>query len=99
MVEEWDRGYSDYIDGNGRNWGYLTFLLENGDKIYGRFDGNAQTVIAADGSKKSSGIGTATLSGGTGKFRGIRGTIRNSYVFDPGKGYNTGQAEGDYWIE
>ncbi len=98
VVEEWDRGYSDYIDGNGRNWGYITFLLENGDKIFGRWDGNAQTIIGSDGAKKSSGISTETLSGGTGKFQKIRGTIRGSYTFDPGKGINTGHWEGEYWM-
>ena len=97
-VEEWDRGYSDYIDGNGRNWGYITFLLENGDKVFARWDGNAQTIIGSDGAKKSSGISTAILSGGTGKFQKTRGTIRGSYTFDASKGINTGQWEGEYWM-
>lgn len=98
VVEEWDRGYSDYIDGNGRNWGYITFMLENDDKVFGRWEGNAQTVVGSDGSKKSSGISTVVLSGGTGKFQKIRGTIRGSYTFDPGKGINTGHWEGEYWM-
>ena len=98
VVEEWDRGYSDYIDGNGRNWGYITFILENGDKVFARWEGNAQTVIGSDGAKKSSGTSTVVLSGGTGKFQKIRGTIRGSYTFDPGKGINTGHSEGEYWM-
>jgi len=34
-VEEWDRLYTDYTNGNGRNWGYWVQTLENGDKIFG----------------------------------------------------------------
>jgi len=69
VVEEWNRGYSVYVDGNGRNWGYSTFVLENGDKVFARWDGNAQTVIGTDGAKKSSGIGTSMFNGATGKFQ------------------------------
>lgn len=98
VVEEWNRGYSDYVDGNGRNWGYTTFILESGDKVFGRWDGTAQTVIGSDGAKKSSGIGTMNLTGGTGKFQKIRGTFRDSYTFDASKGINTGQSEGEYWM-
>ena len=99
VIEEWDRGYSDYIDGNGRNWGYITFILENGDRVFGRWEGNAQTVIGSDGAKKSSGISTVILSGGTGKFQKIRGTMRGSYTFDLSKGINTGHWEGEYWMD
>lgn len=98
-VEEWNRGYSDYVDGNGRNWGYTTIVLENGDKIFGRWDGVSQTIISADGSKKSSSISASTFTGGTGKFQKIRGTFRGSSTFDAGKGINSGQVEGDYWME
>lgn len=98
VVEEWNRGYSDYVDGNGRNWGYTTFVLENGDKVFARWDGNAQTVIDSGGAKKSSGTSTSILTGGTGKFQKIRGTMRGSYTFDPGKGINTGHSEGEYWM-
>jgi hypothetical protein len=99
VVEESDRGYSDYIDGNGRNWGYSTFVLETGDKVFARWDGNAQTVHNSDGTKKSTGISTSIFSGGTGKYLKIKGTLRGSYTFDAGKGINMGQWEGDYWME
>ena len=99
VVEEWIRGYSDYVDGNGRNWGYSTYQLENGDKVFTRYEGNSHTLIASDGAKKGSGISTGVLIGGTGKFRTIRGTMRTSYSFDPSKGYNNSQSEGDYWMD
>ena len=58
-----------------------------------------QTVVAANGSKKMSGLGVITLTGGTGKFRGIRGTLRGTVVFNPREGYIERQNEGEYWIE
>lgn len=99
VIEESDRGYSDYIDANGRNWGYSTFVLENGDQVFARWDGNAQTISGSDGTRKSTGISTSILIGGTGTFQQIRGTIRGSYTFDASRGINTGQWEGEYWID
>ena len=98
LVESWTHGYSDYIDTNGRHWGYATYILENGDKFFARNDGSSQTVVNADG-KKSTATGVTTLSGGTGKVRGIQGTLRYVVIFDPKAGLNEGQVEGTYWIE
>ena len=69
-VEEWNRGYSDYIDLNGRAWGYRITILENGDKIFGESSGTTQTVVAADGSKKTTYSGVVVYTGGTGKYQG-----------------------------
>jgi hypothetical protein len=99
VVEEWNRGYSDYIDINGHAWGYGIYILENGDKIFTRLDGTSQTSLNPDGSKKSTYTGTWVLTGGTGNFRGIRGTLRATARFDPKTGFNEGQVEGEYWIE
>ncbi|HTS51690.1 MAG TPA: hypothetical protein VMH26_00290 [Burkholderiales bacterium] len=98
-VEEWDRGYSDYTDTNGRAWGYGIYFLENGDKIFTRLDGTSQTLVNPDGSKKSTYTGVWTLTGGTGKFRGIRGMLRVTIIFDTKAGLNEGQVEGEYWME
>ena len=98
-VEEWVRGSSDYINLNGRASGYGYLILENGDKIFSRWDGTSQTTVNADGSRRSTFNGVSTITGGTGKFRGIRGTLRASIVFDPKAGLNEGQTEGEYWIE
>jgi hypothetical protein len=69
-AEEWSRGYSDYIDRNGRAWGYRVIVLENGDKIFGEMSFTSQTVVAADGSKKSTATGVIVYTGGTGKIPG-----------------------------
>jgi len=99
VVESWSRGYSDYVDINGRHWGYGILILENGDKIFIRNDGSSQTTVGADGAKKSTAAGVTTLTGGTGKFRGIQGTLRYVNNFDPKAGLNEGRTEGAYWIE
>ena len=98
-VERWVRGFSDYIDINGRAGTYLLFVLENGDKIFSRGDGVSQTTVNPDGSKKSTGTLVYTITGGTGKFLGIRGTIRETTIFDPKVGLVDVQSEGEYWIE
>jgi hypothetical protein len=99
VVDEWGRGYSDYTDGSGRNWGYQVWNLSNGEKVFARWEATSQTVFGPDGSKKASGISSVMLTGGTGRFANIRGTLLGSYSFDPERGMNTNQSEGDYWFE
>ena len=83
---------------NGRTRGYDVTLLENGDKIFSQFDGTSQTTVAPDNSKKSAFIGVTRYTGGTGRYEGIRGFLRTSIVFDPGKNVNQLQTEGEYWL-
>jgi hypothetical protein len=94
-TELWVRGFSfsDYVDRNGRPCRYYVYELENGDKIY------ADTVVAADGSKKSGGEGTARWTGGTGKYQGVRGIEWDHAAFDLEKGINALKAEAEYWFE
>ena len=99
VVEDWTRGYSDYVNVNGRAWGYSVLLLEGGDKIFCQWDGASQTIVIADGSRKSTYTGTLRLTGGTGKLQGIRGTLRSVFAFDLKAGLNEGQNEGEYWLE
>ena len=40
--DEYTRGYSDYVDNNGRHWGYCEYEMENGDKIFCRVEGSSQ---------------------------------------------------------
>jgi hypothetical protein len=98
-VDQWNRGYSDYIDRNGRSWGYSVTILENGDKIFGEFSATTHTVVAADGSKKSTYSGMVIYTGGTGKYQGVRGLQRESAIFDPEKNLNQSQSEAEYWLE
>ena len=97
-TESWTRGYSDYVDRNGRGWGYSVISFENGDKIFAEYDGTSQTTVTADGSKKSAFTGVVRYIGGTGKYQGVQGLLRNSVVFDPDKNVNQEQYEGEYWL-
>jgi hypothetical protein len=98
LVEQWLRGYSDYIDRNGPGWGYSVTLLENDDKLFGDFSGTSQTVVGPDGSRKSTFTGTTMWTGGTGKYQGVRGIQWDSTVYDPDKNLNETRAEAEYWF-
>jgi hypothetical protein len=74
-------------------------VLENGDKIFDEVRGVSQTVTNPDGSKKSNATGVVRYTGGTGKYKGIRGVVRFTTMFDPDKNVNKIQAEGEYWLE
>ena len=99
VVESWSRGYSDYTNLNGRAWGYDVTVLENGDKIFAQWSGTTQTVFNADGTRRTRYTGVTTFTGGTGKYRGIRGTSKVTSAFDPKTGFNETQWEDEYWIE
>jgi len=99
QTETWSHGYSDYIDRSGRAWGYSIDTLENGDKIYSQFSGTSHTVINPDGVRKSTFAGTAMFMGGTGTYRGIRGSSRSTIIFDPEADINVGKLEMEYWLE
>ena len=94
-----DRALSDLIDGSGRSWGYGVLSLENGDKIFSRFETLVQTVVESDGSRKSSYTTVTTLVGGTGKFTMIRGTLRGAGSTDFKTGLSGVKTEGEYWFE
>jgi hypothetical protein len=73
-------------------------VLENGDKIFAEWSGTSQTVVASDGSKKSTFTGVTTWTGGTGKYQGVRGIQWDSTVYDPEKNLNETRAEAEYWF-
>ena len=100
MKEAWSRGYSNYTDMNGTSQVYTISVMENGDKIFGRADLVSQsTEKNPDGSFKSTATVTGTLTGGTGKFLGIRGLTRTKVVSDIKAGTNAQQTELEYWME
>lgn len=98
-VETWTRLSSDLIDGSGRFSGYTMFVLENGDKIFGRVDGATQLAANPDGTTKGNASGVTVLTGGTGRFRGIRGVLRSATMVNIIGGFNESQVDGEYWIE
>jgi hypothetical protein len=98
-IESWDRGYSNYIDWTGPVTTFGVTVLENGDKIFDQSVGTSQTTIGPDGTKNSTFTGVTRYTGGTGKYKGIRGLLRDTTKFDPEKNVNLPQVEGEYWLE
>lgn len=90
---------SDYVAGTGNALLYTVNTLENGDKIYSRGNIMAHTTIGADGGRRTTFTTVTTLTGGTGKFKGIRGTLWTSGFSDMKTGTSGTQTEGEYWFE
>jgi hypothetical protein len=99
VVEGWSRATSDLTNGSGRSSGYGIAILENGDKILSRFETLIQSVVESDGSRKSSYTTVTILTGGTGKFATIRGTLRGAGSTDFKTGLSGVKTEGEYWLE
>jgi hypothetical protein len=93
------RAFSDYIEGSGTASGYTIDSLENGDKIFSRLAIHSHTTVAADGGKKLGFRTVRTITGGTGRFSGIRGTILGGGGSDLKTGVSDNWNEGEYWIE
>jgi hypothetical protein len=93
-------GYSDYTDLNGPGTSYQVITLANGDKIYARANIVSHNLGWTDASKKGAeNRVSGPITGGTGKFVGIRGTMRNASYFDPKTGSNDSRFDLEYWIE
>ena len=101
VVEEWDRGFSDYTNGVGPARGYGIWMLEDGNKVFLEWHGTAYSVLTASGSKRGTFHGSTKIMGGTGPFTKIRGVMTDAIEFDtdPKNGYSQGSNKGEYWFE
>jgi hypothetical protein len=72
--------------------------MENGDKFFTRQTTVAQNIVNPDGTRKNIATGAGVITGGTGKFVGIRGIVRTTNVFDAKAGVNDGETELEYTI-
>lgn len=88
---------SDYTDGSGIAYSQGVLTLENGDKIFTRSEIMSHTSIV-EGARRTSFTNVVTLKGGTGKFKGIRGTLRASGFTDLKTGTSGTVTEGEYWF-
>ncbi|MGU7773317.1 hypothetical protein ACV229_24455 [Burkholderia sp. MR1-5-21] len=98
VKDSWVRGGSDWVSGNGGVLSYYVFNLENGDKIFGKLEATAQAAGGKSEGRRNV-VGNLLLTGGTGKFRGIRGVLHYTTIVDPAKGYNESKTEGEYWFD
>jgi hypothetical protein len=101
VVEEWDRGFSDYTNGVGPARGYGIWVLEDGNKLFLEWYGTAYWEPTATGSKRGTFNGATKIVGGTGKFAKIRGMLTDAVEFDTDaqKGYSRASNKGEYWFE
>lgn len=100
VKEWWTRGLTDFTETNGLGTAYHTLMMENGDKIFIRVNFVAQSVATTDGSKRgANNLIAGPITGGTGKFLGVRGMLRLAASFDPKSGFNESKGEIEYWME
>jgi hypothetical protein len=67
----------DQIDqwaGTGTHRGYFRRLHKNGDTDYGPYEGTHKRTVKEDGSWEGTSEGTFKVTGGTGKFKNIKGS-------------------------
>jgi hypothetical protein len=69
MIYEQD----DHVAGTGTHRGYFRRLHKNGETTYGSFEGTHKTTVKEDGSLETTWEGTWKVTGGTGKFKNIKG--------------------------
>jgi hypothetical protein len=93
-------GYSDAFGGVGRNWGYGTWMLEDGNRINFEYSGTSQSQPTGNGGRIGTYDGVARITGGTGPFGGIRGMLVDVVEFntDSSSGYNRATSKGEYWF-
>jgi len=94
LVELWIRGISDFIDTNGLATAYSVYVFENGDRIFARSD-----LVAVTDAGKSTTLAAGRITGGTGKFRHIRGVIRVASSPDAASGLLRSKFDIDYWFD
>jgi hypothetical protein len=80
----------DSVAGTGTHRGYYINLLKNGDTEYGLYEGTFKTTFKEDGSwEATTWEGTFKVSGGTGKFKNIKGSGTYRGKATPAEGAST----------
>jgi hypothetical protein len=84
---------ADMSGAKSQDRGYVTVVMENGDKAFVRFQGTA--MYGADNAPQSD-EGTWTFAGGTGKLKGLKG--KGTYKGKAGAEGFEDSIEGDYTL-
>jgi hypothetical protein len=93
LVDETARGTTDITDGNGTSVVYEVYTMENGDQFFAKL-----AQVNQKSGDKISATGIGPITGGTGKFADMHGTIHFVVNFDVKSGFNEGQTDIDYVI-
>jgi hypothetical protein len=94
-----ERGVADLIDQSGTQSAYVTYLLADGSRIFGRYTGTVLSSRWPDGSWHHEIRGRIELTGGSGPFQRLRGSVDVRYALDPGAESSQGESVGEYWFE
>jgi len=65
---------ADEVAGTGTHRGYFRRLYKDGDTDYGTYEGTHKTTVKEDGSWETTWENTWKDTGGTGKFKNIKGS-------------------------
>ena len=98
LQEAWIRGVTDFTDLNGLGSSYVTYVMRGGERIYARGHFLAHRLPEAEGVNLLTNLTGLTLTGGTGRFLGIRGIVRAETVSN-NVTYNRNRTEIEYWME
>ena len=74
VKEEWVYNQFNYVGGSGPHWGTFVDVHEDGSQTFGKYEGAQKTVANADGSWVTTWEGTYKYTGGSGKFKNIKGS-------------------------
>jgi hypothetical protein len=104
FTESWHHFYRDVVDRNGRVWGYVVYILDNGNKIFMEMSGTLKTEVDADGTARTTYDGAGTWTGGTGRYASVRGIQREHLTveYSPGSTEvraSSGKNDAEYWFE
>ena len=73
VKEEWVYNQFDFVGGTGPHRGSFVDVHEDGNQTFGTYEGSQRTSTNSDGSWKATWEGTYKYTGGTGKFKNIKG--------------------------
>lgn len=95
IVESWTRGVSDFTNNSGASIVYHVYIAENGDKVFVQ---TSPPGVQGGPDGKLTTTTTGPITGGTGKFSGIRGLLRTSVTADLKAGTKEVYVELEYWF-
>lgn len=92
-------GFSDYTNFSGPFSNYQVYALEDGNKVFSHTTGTSQVTTKPDGNRVVKYSYVENFTGGTGKFKGIRGQVTGSGERGLVAKSVTQESHGEYWIE